>query len=110
LGQSPLLSAEIWFTAADEICFAHMKKTLWRSLSLFGLVFCGLLAGGCATHYYCVTDTASGKSYFTPKIRKDKKTGAVSFLDARSGAYLVVPTNQVRQIKRPEFNQALYAK
>jgi hypothetical protein len=87
-----------------------MKTTLGRSLLVAMLLSCGWLANGCASHYYCVTDTASGQRYFTPKIRKDKKTGAVSFLDARSGVYTVVPTNQVRQIKRPEFNQAIYAK
>jgi hypothetical protein len=100
----------MWLTAAARTCVEPMKQTFRPRLPLLGIVSLCLLAGGCASSYYSVTDPASGKTYYAPKVQTDKKTGMVSFVDVGSGVPMNLQKPQVRKISRQQFNQALYKK
>ncbi len=86
-----------------------MKTTCRRLRSVLGVCLVWVLASACASTYYKVTDPATGKAYYTPKVHKDKKSGAVSFVDVGSGVSLSVAHAQVKAIKRQEFNRAVHA-
>ena len=75
-----------------------------------GLLLACVLLAGCATKYYRVTDAAAGKTYYTPKVQRDKKSGAVSFVDAASGVPVTLQKPQVKAINRAQFDQALAPK
>ncbi len=87
-----------------------MNTPLASQVRLAGLVLACVLMSGCAAKYYRVTDADTGKTYYTPKVKKDKKSGAVSFVDAASGAPVTLQKPQVTQIKRAQFDQALAPK
>jgi hypothetical protein len=90
--------------------FADMKNTVQLGLWC-GWLSLALLAGGCRTsNYYCVTDSANGKSYFTPRVSKDRKTGAVTFVDVVSGQELKLLKPQVKSVGRQAFNDAVLKK
>jgi hypothetical protein len=74
-------------------------------------MLCLSLAGvGCAAYRYCkVTDPASQKSYFTPRVEKDKKLGTVTFVDSLSGVTLTVTNAQVQNLNRARFDEGLRA-
>jgi hypothetical protein len=40
-------------------------------------ILSGLMAAGCSTSYYRVTDPGSGKTYYTNKLEKAVQGGAV---------------------------------
>jgi hypothetical protein len=87
----------------------RMKNIVVRGLWTVGLASGMLLAGGCASHYYAVTDSGSGKTYYAPKVQTDKKSGNVSFVDAASGVPLTVKHPQVKTISRAAFNRAVFS-
>ena len=61
---------------------------------LFGLVACG--------GYYKVVDPASGKAYYTTKVRTEPG-GAVKLKDAKSGSEVTIQNSEVTKIKKDEF-------
>jgi hypothetical protein len=66
-----------------------------------------MLTAGC-TNYYKVTDLNSGKDYFTTDI-KYKGSGSVDFKDAKTDTRVVLPSSEVKEINKEEFNQGKYA-
>jgi hypothetical protein len=66
-----------------------------------------LAVSGCSS-YYSVTDPATKKVFYTPKVDRNKKLSAVTFVDARSGAMTVVTNGVVEKVKRDQFNKALW--
>lgn len=77
-----------------------MKKAILVSLLL-------LIVAGC-TSYYKVTDLATDKVYYTNKVDY-KGSGAVELKDAKTGAKVVLPSSEVQQIKKDEFNLGIYS-
>lgn len=75
------------------------------------VAFLGLLAGlvvsGCSS-YYSVTDAATKKVFYTPKLDHNKKQSSVTFVDARSGAMTTVTNGTVGKLSRDQFNKALW--
>ena len=65
---------------------------------------CALL-GGCTT-YYQVTDPGTGKTYFTTKLGQ-KQSGAVTLVDAKTGAKVTLQTSEVSQISKERFKEAM---
>jgi hypothetical protein len=88
-----------------------MKMTT-RLISLFfGVIAFLLVASGCSSSkFYRVTDPASSKSYYTPRVSKEKKTGVVSFIDASTGVQVALTRPEVKQISREQFNDGVHKK
>ena len=66
-------------------------------------VLIGILLGsaaGCAT-YYRVTDTTTGKSYYTSELKQD---GSTTFKDARTGDSITLQNVEVRKISQEQFD------
>jgi hypothetical protein len=111
-------AAKVFTERANLFYFGNEKrgmqvmKKIARLRGLFwGAVALAVLADGCSTSkYYCVTDPASSKVYYTPRVQKDKKTGVVSFVDAASGVQITLPKSTVKQIDRNRFNEGLHGK
>ena len=68
-----------------------------------GVLVCGLIltVAGCS-HYYRVTDPASGKTYYTTKIHEDKG-GAVKIKDERTRSTVTLQSSEVREISADEY-------
>jgi hypothetical protein len=60
-----------------------------------------LCAGGCTT-YYKVTDPTTGKEYYTTRI-EEKKSGATTLKDARTGNTINVQNSEITEISKEEF-------
>ncbi|MHC4187437.1 MAG: hypothetical protein ACYSRQ_04510 [Planctomycetota bacterium] len=66
-----------------------------------------MLMVGC-TSYYKVTDLNSGKDYYTTNI-KHKSSGAVDFKDAKTGSRVVLPSSEIHEIDKEEYNHGKYS-
>ncbi|MHC5075636.1 MAG: hypothetical protein ACYTFM_04325 [Planctomycetota bacterium] len=66
-----------------------------------------MLTAGC-TNYYKVKDLNSGQDYYTTDI-KYKGSGSVDFKDAKTGTRVVLPSSEVKEIDKEEFNQGKYS-
>lgn len=67
----------------------------------------GLLAAGCSTHYYQVTDPESGKTYYTNKVERVWQGGALNFEDAQSGSSVTLQNSEVKELSEGEFMATL---
>ena len=72
---------------------------------------CGLMIAmaGCTT-YYRVSDPASGKTYYTTKVKDAGGTGAVKFEDEKSGGTITLQSSEVKEISHDEFQAGLTTK
>ena len=68
------------------------------------------LTVGCGSHYYRVTDPASGKSYLTKKVDQTGGAGAIKFKDQRSGGRVTLQSSEVKEISEGEYEAGLTAK
>jgi hypothetical protein len=84
-----------------------MNRTLRWTALVGGVALLPWLGGGCAATYYSVTDPAAGKTYYTPKVQTDKKSGSVTFVDVGSGVPMTLSKPQVKRLNRKQFTQAL---
>ena len=68
-----------------------------------GLLVCGLMlmVSGC-THYYRVTDPASGKTYYTTDIDKEDG-GAATIKDERTRSNVTLQSTEGREISEDEY-------
>ena len=83
---------------------------MWRSNIAVGAV-CGftLIAAGCSSPHYRVTDPASGKEYFTTKVQEAGKGGAVKVKDARTGSTVTLQSSDVKEISSDEYDAGIAA-
>jgi hypothetical protein len=79
-----------------------VKRTI-LFLSLFLLAACG-------GSYYRVKDTASGRVYYTRDVDTKRRTGAVDFKDAKSGAKVTLQSSEVEKISEADYQKGLAAK
>ena len=77
-----------------------------RTLLLLTLVF----LGACSGKYYRVTDTSSGRVYYTRDVDTKRRTGAVDFKDSKSGAKVTLQSSQVEKISEAQYQQGLASK
>jgi hypothetical protein len=83
-------------------------KTMCGRLLLASMgLWLGLVMAGCSS-YYSVTDPATKKVFYTPKVTQNKKQSSVTFVDARSGAMTSVTNGVVGKVSRAQFNKALW--
>ena len=59
-----------------------------------------LTMAGCS-HYYRVTEPASGKTYYTTHI--DERSGAAKFKDDRTGSYVILHSAEVSELSEDEY-------
>lgn len=59
----------------------------------------------CGGNYYQVTDTGSGKSYYTRDI--DRDDGHIRFTDKASGDKVHLDSFEVREITRQQYRNAV---
>ena len=59
---------------------------------------------GCGS-YYKVTDTASGRTYYTEDVDRERG-GAVVFKDAKTGGKVTLPSSEVMEVSKDEFRKA----
>jgi hypothetical protein len=79
-----------------------MKKTTIALWTLCGMA--GLLTG--CGNYYRVNDPAGDRMYYTSDI-EEKKTGAITFKDEKSGSVVTLQSSEVKEISRDEYKEAV---
>ena len=65
-----------------------------------------VVAAGCAS-YYKVTDTTSGKEYYTQEV--SRQGSAVQFTDAKTGATTTLQNSQVLEINEDAYRAGVAA-
>lgn len=81
-----------------------------KPIHIFSIIAIVCLAVGCASHYYRVTDPASGKSYLTKKVDQTGRAGTIQFKDERSGNRVTLQSSEVKEISEGEYDSGLVAK
>lgn len=81
----------------------------WIRILMLSSVILGMLTlvSGC-TSYYKVTDPHSGKTYYTTKIEKTKKSDAIKFTDDSSGKIVTIQNSELKEVSKDEYNVGLY--
>ena len=74
--------------------------TVWM---LFGVL---MTMTGC-TNYYRVMDPASGKAYYTTKVKDAGGAGAVKFKDAKTGSLVTLQSSEIKEIPAEDFEAAI---
>jgi hypothetical protein len=83
---------------------------MWRSYIAVGtLCGCMLIAAGCSSPHYRVTDPASGKEYFTTKVQEAGKGGAVKVKDAHTGSMVTLQSSEVKEISEDAYDAGIAA-
>lgn len=76
-----------------------------RTSLIAACIAAAVASAGCASHYYAIQDTASGKTYYARNI--SKSGGAISFRDELSGSLVRMQSYEMREINRREFSRAV---
>ena len=76
-----------------------MKKLLGLALGL-------LLLSGCGG-YWMVTDPSTKNVYYTEEVQQSKGSGAVKFIDAKTGNSVNLQNSEVKEITKDEFKTAV---
>lgn len=78
-------------------------------LSRLGIfAICGLMmiVAGCTTYYH-VTDTLTGREYYTTKIEDVGNDGTVKIKDDKSGSTVRIKASEVKEISKDEYKTAI---
>lgn len=73
-----------------------------REIVAVCVVGAALVAGGCAATYYKVTDTSSGRVYYTDQVSAHVG-GGLSLVDARTGDEVTLQNSEVKVITKQEY-------
>jgi TolA-binding protein len=74
-----------------------MKKLMLMGvLGLFVLAGCG--------GYWMVTDPTTKNVYYTEEVEQSKSSGAVKFIDAKTGSQVNLQNSEVKEVTKEEFN------
>ncbi len=76
-----------------------MKKLLGLLLGLLFLSGCG--------GYWMVTDPSTKNVYYSEEVQQSKSTGAVKFIDAKTGNSVNLQNSEVKEITKDEFKAAV---
>jgi hypothetical protein len=68
------------------------------------VVLLAFALAACA-HYYKVTDPASGKVYYTEKVKRDGS--AVQFKDSQTGSETTLQSSEVAEVSKQTYQQAV---
>lgn len=75
-----------------------------RRVIIIGLLL--MFVAGCTT-YHRVTDLNTGMVYYSEELHQ-KSGGAVEFKDGRTGHTIVLPSTEVREITKEQYQQGIY--
>jgi hypothetical protein len=78
-----------------------------RTILVLALLALGAACGG---RYYRITDTSSGRVYYTRDVDEKRRTGAVDFKDSKTGAKVTLQSSQVEKIPEAEYQKGLASK
>jgi hypothetical protein len=81
-------------------------RTVMSKLKTLAVAPLLALAAGCAS-YYKVTDTSSGREYYTQEV--SRQGSAVQFTDAKTGATTTLQNSQVLEIDEDAYKAGLAA-
>ena len=73
---------------------------------LVGLLLGLLLLSGCGG-YWMVTDPSTKNVYYTEEVQQSKSTGAVKFIDSKTGNSVNLQNSEVKEITKDEFKSAV---
>jgi hypothetical protein len=73
---------------------------------LVGLLLGLLLLSACGG-YWMVTDPTTKNVYYTEEVQQSKTTGAVKFIDAKTGTSVNLQNSEVKEITKDEFKAAV---
>jgi len=76
-----------------------MKRLMWLVLSLLFLAGCG--------GYWMVTDPTTKNIYYTEEVEQSKSSGAVKFIDAKTGTQVNLQNSEVKEVTKDEFKAAV---
>ena len=79
-----------------------MGSKLLKPLSI-GLAF--FFLAGC-TSYYRINDQSSGRVYYTKDYDRSD-SGSIIFEDARTRSTVTLPSSEIREVSREEFESGL---
>ena len=84
-----------------------MRSYLAGGVVVWGLI---MLVTGCSdsSHYYRVTDPATGKTYYGTKVDAGKE-GAVTIKDVKTGTMVTIQSSEVKEISAGEYEAGLHA-
>ena len=68
-----------------------------------------LLLTGC-TNYYKVTDPASGRTYYTTEVERERRSTTIQFKDAKSGSEVTLPASEIKEISKEAYKSAVETK
>ena len=71
-----------------------------RRLAILTATILVMVTLGCAS-YYKITDPATGKDYYTQEV--EREGGSVTFQDVNSRATVTLPTSEVMEISKDQF-------
>jgi uncharacterized protein YceK len=73
---------------------------------LFLVILGFLFLAGCGG-YWMVTDPSTKNVYYTEEVQQSKSTGAVKFIDAKTGNSVNLQNSEVKEITGDEFKAAV---
>ena len=71
-----------------------------RRLAILTAMILIMVTLGCAS-YYKITDPATGKDYYTQEV--EREGGSVTFKDVNTRATVTLPTSEIMEISKDEF-------
>jgi hypothetical protein len=82
------------------------KKEGRKMKRLMALMLGFLLLASCGG-YWMVTDPNTKNVYYTEEVEQSKSTGAVKFIDAKTGNSVNLQNSEVKEITKDEFKAAM---
>jgi hypothetical protein len=76
-----------------------------RKLMLLGVLGFFVLAG--CGGYWMVTDPTTKNIYYTEEVEQSKSSGAVKFIDAKTGTQVNLQNSEVKEVTKDEFKAAV---
>jgi PBP1b-binding outer membrane lipoprotein LpoB len=73
---------------------------------LMGLMLGLLFLAGCGG-YWMVTDPTTKNIYYTEEVEQSKSSGAVKFIDAKTGTQVNLQNSEVKEVTKEEFKAAV---
>jgi hypothetical protein len=73
---------------------------------LFLIILGVLFLAGCGG-YWMVTDPSTKNVYYTEEVEQSRSTGAVRFIDAKTGTSVNLQNSEVKEITKDEFKAAV---
>jgi len=68
-----------------------------------------LILVGC-TSYYKVTDTTSGRTYYTTGVDHQRQSSAVRFEDERTHSQVTLQSSEVKEVSEADFEAGVAGK